>query len=57
MQSHRPPPPDGLREVHERRAELEYPAPVVRLLNGLDRRLEAHNGIGDLIAVVARRPG
>jgi ubiquinone/menaquinone biosynthesis C-methylase UbiE len=31
--------------------------PVVRLLNGLDRRLSGRNAVGDLIAVVARKPG
>jgi 2-polyprenyl-3-methyl-5-hydroxy-6-metoxy-1,4-benzoquinol methylase len=31
--------------------------PAVRLLNGLDRRLGEHNGVGDLIAIVARKPG
>jgi 2-polyprenyl-3-methyl-5-hydroxy-6-metoxy-1,4-benzoquinol methylase len=31
--------------------------PAVRLLNGLDRRLGGHNRVGDLIAMVVRKPG
>jgi hypothetical protein len=31
--------------------------PAVRLLNTVDRRLGEHNAVGDLIAMVARKPG
>jgi 2-polyprenyl-3-methyl-5-hydroxy-6-metoxy-1,4-benzoquinol methylase len=40
MQSHTPAPSDGLREVYERRAELEYPAPVALPDPALDRKFE-----------------
>jgi hypothetical protein len=40
MQSHTPAPSDGLREIYERRAELEYPAPVPLPDPALDRKFE-----------------
>jgi 2-polyprenyl-3-methyl-5-hydroxy-6-metoxy-1,4-benzoquinol methylase len=40
MQSHTPAPSDGLREVYERRAELEYPAPVPPPDPTLDRKFQ-----------------
>ncbi len=40
MQSHRPAPSDGLRELYEQRAELEYPAPVPLPDPSVDRKFE-----------------
>lgn len=40
MESHRPAPSDELRNVYERRAELQYPAPVPLPDPALDRKFE-----------------